>query len=94
MYINIILTSAISKVRFAVCASSQGVLSYEWLYYDLELSSLRVPFKHRILLKGPRLNSTITERVNRVYAKDLRNQIRVVEKMPLLQVFKILVDYL
>jgi hypothetical protein len=62
------------------------MLCFEWIHYELELASLRVPFRQQILLKGSRLSSTNAEKTTRVYAKDLRNQIKIVQKMPLLQV--------
>jgi len=62
------------------------MVSFHWIYYELELSPLRVAFRQKLTIFGPRLNSSIAERCGREYAKDLRNKIIITGKMPLLQV--------
>lgn len=61
-------------------------ISCDWVNYELRLGSLIVPFKQKLHLKGPRLNTSKAERGSKMYAKDLRNKINVIEQMPLLQV--------
>ncbi|CAG7661317.1 unnamed protein product [Allacma fusca] len=75
----------IKTLRFGASSSVRGMISFDYVSYELELGSVCVPFVQKIILKGPRLNSTKEERSGIVYAKDLRNKINVVGKMPLLQ---------
>lgn len=65
-----------------------GVTTLEAVSYELELSGNRVRFQQSVILKGPRLNGTKTERWGKIYARDLRNKIQVAAKLPLFQVLQ------
>lgn len=62
------------------------MIVFEAVQYELELSGSSVLFQQNVNLKGLRLNTTNAERCGKIYSKDLRNQIEVINKLPLLQV--------
>lgn len=85
---NFLLTCSkiVFQVRFCVVSKETGTLSLDYVSYELELGSLKVPFLQKVVLKGRRLNSNKEERCGKIYSKDLRNKFMIVEKAPLLQV--------